>query len=163
MDNNFYGILSLSVKNDSLLMWSHYANFHNGYCIGLDAIALMTFIGNEFQQYGCKIGPVNYRNEYPRLDFKLDPDIGSSIQRCFSKNTCWEYEEEYRVVLNNKPDHIITYPKELISEIYLGCNMPTEHRDEVKHFLRQSNLTPRLYQMEMSYHRFGLDVSELSY
>jgi len=163
MDNEFYGILSLTQKSDNLLMWSHYANFHKGYCIGWDAVGLMRFIGNTYQQYGCKIGPVDYRDQYPRLTFQIDPDIGSTIHRCFGKHTCWDYEKEYRVVLNNKADHIITYPKELISEIYLGCNMSGQHREEIKHFLRKEKLSPKLYQMEMSYNRFGLEDSEIAY
>jgi len=163
MDNDFYGILSLTKKSDNLLMWSHYANFHKGYCIGWDANGLMEFFGNNYQQFGCKIGPVDYRDEYPKLVFQIDPDVGSSIQRCFSKHTCWDYEQEYRVVLNKKADHIITYPKELISEIYLGCKMSMEHSEEIKRFLRQTNLTPKLYQMEMSYNRFGLDQKEVAY
>jgi len=28
-----YGILSLSAKYDNVLMWSHYANYHKGFCI----------------------------------------------------------------------------------------------------------------------------------
>ncbi len=163
MDNNFYGILSLTVKNDDLLMWSHYANFHKGYCLGFDTVAFISFIGKEYEQYGCKIGPVDYRADYPTLEFILDPDIHSSINRCFSKNTCWAYEEEYRIVLNNKPDHIICYPRELVSEIYLGCNILPQHRDEIRNFLSCSELKPKLYQMDMSYNRFGLDVSEIFY
>jgi hypothetical protein len=28
-----YGVLSLSAKNDNILMWSHYADYHKGFCI----------------------------------------------------------------------------------------------------------------------------------
>ncbi len=163
MDHKFYGILSLTTKRDNLLMWSHYANYHQVFCIGFDTEPFMTFIGNQYQRFGCKIGPVDYQNEYPVLEFMLDPDIKSSIQRCFCKNTCWKYEDEYRLVLNNKPDHVIIYPKELVSEIYLGCKIKPDHRDEIKRFLSSSKLELKLYQMEMSYNCFGLEIEQLSY
>ncbi len=35
-ENDIFGILCLSRNCDSTLMWSHYANKHNGYCIGFD-------------------------------------------------------------------------------------------------------------------------------
>ncbi|MBV9575704.1 MAG: DUF2971 domain-containing protein [Gammaproteobacteria bacterium] len=38
--HNQLGILSLSSCNDSILMWSHYADFHKGFCIGFKTNSL---------------------------------------------------------------------------------------------------------------------------
>lgn len=163
LDNGFYGILSLSKKVDNILMWSHYADLHRGYCIGIDGHGLAEFIADSVQDYGCKLGPVNYSDDYPVLDFMKDSANETTFKRSFTKQTCWKYEKEYRFVFHNSPNKVIKYPKKLIKEIYLGCRMPEEHIIEIKLFLKENDLTDvKLSQMEMSYHRFELEPKILS-
>lgn len=59
LDKNF-GIISLSAVWDNILMWSHYAKSHKGFCIGFDAPILFS---NEVIFGGG--GPVNYEINYP--------------------------------------------------------------------------------------------------
>lgn len=41
-------ILSLSEINDNILMWSHYANYHKGVCLGFKTKKLNNMVGIEF-------------------------------------------------------------------------------------------------------------------
>ena len=163
LDNKFYGILSLSKKPKDILMWSHYANLHRGYCIGIDVPGFVQLIADNFEQYGCKLGPVTYSDNYPVVDFMKDSEPETTFKRSFTKQSCWKYEDEYRIVFHNSPNKVIKYPKELIKEIYLGCRMSQEHKAEIKEFLTGNDLTGvKLYQMEMGYHKFELESKLLS-
>ena len=50
--NNSVGILSLSVDPLNYLMWSHYANSHSGFCVGLNLTKLMKYLDmNLFDEF----------------------------------------------------------------------------------------------------------------
>jgi hypothetical protein len=76
-----------SEKNDSLLMWSHYADEHKGICIEYD-----------FQNthVGTFLSPVAYSNEIYKIktfeDLNPLQQIGASLTKCKD----WEYELEWR-------------------------------------------------------------------
>ncbi|MFZ4861219.1 DUF2971 domain-containing protein [Sphingobacterium sp. Mn56C] len=162
LDHDFYGVLSLAKNYDNILMWSHYSNFHKGYCIGFDTNLFFDLISKKYEEFGCKIGPVNYQLDYPEIDFTKQRDIKTSFVRCFTKHKCWEYESEYRLVLNNLPNEIISYPKEIIKEIYLGCKMTDLHCKEILEFIKSQNLANvKVYKMKMGYHSFCVEPKEI--
>ena len=89
------GVLSLSARWDSSLMWSHYADNHKGICIEFDATALSH----------PNLGAVDYLA--PRrirasdlFDWKkrLSGDAGQRVRNTyfFSKANPWRYEKEWR-------------------------------------------------------------------
>jgi len=57
--NEEFGIFSLSKSKNNLLMWSHYADSHKGYCIGFDHEMLLNISGS--------LGSVIYSNLFPKL------------------------------------------------------------------------------------------------
>ncbi|WJV22257.1 MULTISPECIES: DUF2971 domain-containing protein [Pseudomonas] len=59
------GVYSMSEVNDEILMWSHYADNHRGFCIGFDDL-------HKSMEIAPKVMPVNYINEYTDLS---DPQI----------------------------------------------------------------------------------------
>lgn len=163
LDHSFYGVLSLAKKNDNILMWSHYADFHKGYCIGFDTISLMKFLCDKYSDNGFKIGPVKYQSKYPQIDFNKQQEVETSFIRCFTKHLCWEYESEYRIVFHNFVDEVISYPKEIVKEIYLGCKMSESHCDEVLNFIKIENLKHvKVYKMNMGYSSFCVEAIEVN-
>lgn len=99
------GVISLSEKNDNLLMWAHYADYHQGYCLKLA-------FNSEFS---C-IKKVIYGKDYPSLidlnpSFKKNPlekwlsDVTSCTDASQNylfryKSKDWEYENEWRLIVN---------------------------------------------------------------
>lgn len=162
LDHEFYGVLSLSMNYDNILMWSHYSNFHKGYCIGLDTNLFFDFVSKNYTQFGFKIGHANYQLEYPHIDFSKLREVKTSLIRCFTKHECWKYESEYRLVLNNLPNEVISYPKEIIKEIYLGCKMTDLHCKEILEFIKSQNLfNVKVFKMNMGYHSFCVQPKEV--
>jgi len=96
---NTLGILSLSERNDSILMWSHYANSHKGFCIGF---------GNNLDVKVSDVREVIYaevRNTKFLFDFLTNSDptlenFEEALRREYflTKYIDWKYEKEWRIV-----------------------------------------------------------------
>jgi len=59
------GICCLSERNNSILMWSHYAKDHTGYCVEFEASETTPFFGAAQK--------VEYDHSYPMVDFFNTP------------------------------------------------------------------------------------------
>lgn len=138
--NKNYGVLSLSGRWDSILMWSHYAEFHQGFNIGYNE--------SKMRNSGLfgKGGPVIYSDEYPHLDPFDEHTIESSFVQTHYKSKEWEYEEEYRLtkLFYPKPpteiDRTIKVPFEFVEEINLGMNISYEDKLEIKNIADEMNI-----------------------
>lgn len=122
--------ISLSKSHTDMLMWSHYANSHQGYCIVYRPIdgylyqcpdrkkdSLEVSQGHSSSiESKFKIEDIHYDNQLEAIDaFTLLPchktgynflpentrmQYHSNIQRqLLTKNKCWEYEKECRLLL----------------------------------------------------------------
>lgn len=153
--DKYLGVLSLSERWNSILMWSHYGDFHKGYCIGFEEEIMRTsgFFG--------KGGRVTYTNNLP----KIDPiDDGGKIMTSFYqthfKAKEWEYEEEYRLTKlffdkpNEEPNRIAVLPDNCIREVIIGLNTSKEHREEIIAFCKKK-LIP-VYQTQKEQYEFKL-------
>jgi len=131
--DTYYGILSLSCRWDSILMWSHYANNHKGYCVGFweEKLRNSNLFGSG--------GQIHYypENEYPLIDPFEKDQIENILHETQSKAYDWKYEEEFRIKklffpkIPTKEDRIITIPDDFISEIILGLSITEEDENEI--------------------------------
>jgi hypothetical protein len=152
------GILSLAKTWKPILMWSHYADNHKGYCVGLNMDGLKAsgkFGRGDFVQYDTS---------YP----KISPDISGfdkAWQQSMTKSKCWEYEEEYRLVKSFGPDTPTSDERKLyladeISEVTLGLMMPEKHKQEIIEFAKLKGI--KVYQAKKVPFKFEIDREELS-
>lgn len=89
------------------LMWAHYANSYSGICIEYDFTQIKAFNGF--------IYPVKYSNRRPTLKLEdlgirissvdgkavlnqENADMNAILSYLLFKNTCWSYEEEWRII-----------------------------------------------------------------
>ena len=89
-----FGILSLSMTADNLLLWAHYAAEHRGLAVEIDPT------GAEFNRHTLRdqdfesAGPVKYSSVRPKI-----PETDEILfQHFFVKSPEWAYEREYRIV-----------------------------------------------------------------
>jgi Protein of unknown function (DUF2971) len=136
------GILSLSKINNSLLMWAHYAQAHQGVVIELDEDHPF-FSKLEDSEYSGKV-EVNYSSQRPGfpLDFGLDHEVNKHIAELFgrvlyfTKSIEWMYEAEVRcmrVLFNATPSgyidekgfdiHLFDLPSDCVRGILFGCRI----------------------------------------
>lgn len=108
-----YGIISLTETKDNLLMWSHYADEHNGFVVEFDS--RHEFFTSKFHSENnpClgKASRVLYRKE--RLcnlgEYLMEP--------FFHKSDEWAYEKESRLILSFQDADKILVPNDKAEDL----------------------------------------------
>lgn len=151
---NDIGIFSATIKNDNILMWSHYANAHTGFCFGFDTQKLMTALTLE------SIGKVTYSENYPLVS-PLDEGLNQLRQQLLYKALDWQYENEYRIILMHKADKVVKFPLTCINEIYLGLCISEENKAALLNVRGSHFPHVKFYQMKKSVNEFRLVPAEI--
>lgn len=116
-----YRIYCLTAHPDNLLMWAHYANNHKGICIQYNVTSPEI----------CGALEVRYFDTFP-LYCLHDESIIGSLLPFLSKSKSWSYENEYRLVAQEKAasneyatlkttGNLLTLSDRAISGIIIGC------------------------------------------
>lgn len=129
-DGDSLGISCFSEDKYNILMWSHYADKHQGFCIG--------YKEEKIRKSGLfgRGGLVKYSSVYPQI--KPDPTKRNLMDEIFLKTNTkakqWSYEKEYRLVTTSFPRALqrkIVLPVEFISEVILGINISDKSKAEI--------------------------------
>jgi hypothetical protein len=161
------GVLSLSElkpcdkKNVGLdiLMWSHYTDSHKGICMGFDYNKLLfDFNGNPRLPDNVKYPRANEYNWNPFTDDKKE--ICEKI--FFTKALCWKYEQEWRVVLPEKPKTLQKFNPDALVSVHLGCQIK-ENKETVINWCLQRNLKPKIYETKVNESSYSLKEYEIAY
>jgi hypothetical protein len=163
--DKYFGVLSLSARWNSVLMWSHYADKHKGYCIGFYEERLR----NSLFPTAVGTGIVKYQDNFPEIKPKVfkypnDPEI---IHRRFTetltKSLDWTYEEEYRMFINyfptipNTEDRIVHFKDDIISEVIIGMNMNEPSKEEIINTCKSRKIP--VYQAQKD--KFKFEISKI--
>lgn len=150
---NQFGILSLSATAKNILMWSHYAQNHTGFCI--------EFIRNENNALGADAVPVIYCKS--RTGGDEDTEEGGIFAR---KHTGWRYEKEWRIV-QLPGDSLHPIPGN-ISSVIVGSKMEESSLETIKNILGQHNSNEssrrkhiRLKYAEMDPEDYKINIREI--
>lgn len=147
-----------SETNESILMWSHYADYHRGFCIEYDFKTL----GISDLRFRL-LEPVIYRNEMFDLSLYFNAEtilnhtanIFVALYASMIKSSEWAYEKEWRIVISNgvfEKEDILAVPKP--KAIYLGVKVLKEDRERLFIIAERRNIP--IYQMKMSENKFQL-------
>lgn len=120
-------VACFSEVNDSILMWSYYANKHKGVCLEYDPTLLDNGI-EENQNLLNAIQKVQYsETQYnnPKY-FRSADDINNVF---FTKALCWTHEQEWRFVLNDDIERI-KFP--CLTGAYMGARFSQEYNNTEK-------------------------------
>lgn len=135
------GVVSLSEKHDDLLMWSHYAQNHQGFVIECDPMHSFFWQPRSQSDELCHLRQVAYAEERPRGSMM---ELGAE-GLLLTKSAHWSYESEWRIlfpvedadwVLEGEDDEHPVYLKELppdaISGVILGCRASDSLWEQVR-------------------------------
>lgn len=159
--------VSLSRNNANLLMWSHYADAHKGFCIGF----------HRNSAYFKKAEPIRYRrnrsslNGMPFYDFDSNSVLKSVA---LEKAIDWAYEEEERLflcdvensVLNigadewEQPIFLNSYPRTSIGAIYLGLRSSNTLESKIKTILKSLDIDMPIFKAKKSITEFSLEFEQ---
>lgn len=141
--NNAVCILALTERNDSLLMWAHYADHHRGFVVGFDS-------ENQFfrpkKDHGDPINiieKVTYTENRPSIMLN---DLNTSAL-FLHKGPDWKYEDEWRyikylkesdnkIIVNGQEIFLFNIPADCIKEVILGCRMSEDNKEEFAKVMR---------------------------
>ena len=152
------GVACFSEHYDNILMWSHYTEGHQGYCLEFDT----NF--SPFKPEKTKtLLKVDYPelNSYPSLSLNDIPNNLPNLveTQLGTKSVQWSYEKEWRIFADYG-DRVYSYPKEALIGVYFGCKMIGENKEAIMKLL--ANSSPRWYQMKKSKTEFNVIAKEIN-
>lgn len=161
-------------NENSILLWSHYADNHTGICIGFN------FEGHK--------GFKPYEVEYPKilevlsvnnlLNGVIKDDLVDKFLKImlFQKHNCWKFENEVRLafsqrILEDKEFKFeykyedekylnISIEKDMISTIIFGLSTDSDNKEKIKHIVKNRFPNARLKEM-YSTNKLGLKSRDI--
>jgi len=154
-----FKIFCFSSKNDNVLMWSHYADKHNGICCGFDF-------------------PISYPNKFIMTPVKyIDRIMNLSgetelykiiLYWLTTKSKVWKYEDEFRAIMNAKSTQqnyeYINFDDDYLKEIIFGCNVKQSQIDIAIKKLKASNISLKNVEMkraELNHENYKLKIVDI--
>ena len=146
------------------LMWSHYAYSCSGICVEYDFNRINDFIGFIF--------PVEYTTNRPTLSlqdlgiakFDLnaqekivhgDTDVSKIFSYLLSKNTCWKYEDEWRIINIGEANTPIFIDLPFVKSITFGLNLDELCKRLLLEVCKEKNIA--CYELVIDKEKFELD------
>jgi Protein of unknown function (DUF2971) len=161
------GILCVTERNDSVQMWSHYANKHQGVCLkfhGLENLSTPPLRVSYSDDYPT-VALLDYEPFLNGQDATARAKQKEMVERMYlTKAKGWSYEREWRIVdwaaarSGSRGFHSLA-PDVLIGVI-LGCRTTDPDKQTIMGCISQSEARPKLYQATQSTISFTLDISE---
>lgn len=163
MQDDYYAIFSCSEVWNNILMWSHYANFHTGICVGLKTKELLKsgVIG--------KFGKVVYRKSFPKIKPKVlksqdDWDYAESFVETHTKAIGWSYEQEVRFHITSTralclEDRLIQISDNYFDSVILGIRIPDEDKQEIVEICKTKKV--KVYQAVKKDFKFEITRSRI--
>ena len=151
---NKWGICCLSKVRDNVLMWSHYANKHRGFCL--------EFSTEQFS-VGLTTGrtgplPVHYTDKYPVARIIDEIALRETI---LTKAEQWEYEKEWRIITPEQTG-LYPFPSHCLTGVIFGCRMLEKHKEMIREWCRNREPAIKYYETRESEDSYTLDIVELS-
>lgn len=161
----------------NIILWSHYADSHNGICVGIRDCSSTNIPMMKFNVQDCCSAPndphanglflVHRVNYSDKGIIQWNPFSNDIIQPFIdahrNKAQCWEYEDEYRLIVPSKVfcTTILQFDPSYVVEIYLGCCIDSDFCQVVKRLMKKGYLdkgiSVRVTQMVLSKDRFALE------
>lgn len=151
---NSLRVCSFSSRNDSLLMWSHYADNHRGLCIEYN-MSNYKYSDNRSRF----LYPVIYTNKLMDITDTQLRDSYNILRYTLSalvKADDWKYEREWRLIFA----HGIIPEEQLYNmgkpdAIQMGARVSSEHQREITRIAERQNID--LYKMALSRDNYQLE------
>ena len=142
----------LSSTNTNILMWSHYAQDHQGYCLEFAATDTTPFFG-EAQK-------VTYASDFPVVSFFNTPHDKQVDLIFLTKFDGWKYEEEYRIVDHQAGAGLHAYQAELLKSVTFGLRMPQEDKQKVRQWLGKRGHAVKVFEAVIHAREFKMVLAE---
>jgi hypothetical protein len=138
-----FKLCSFSERNDSILMWAHYSNYHKGFCIEYDIKNLP-----DADPRSRFLFPVIYTNDLFDMSTHIfrgvdNPEFNPLFANRIGlyKAIDWSYEKEWRLIFSNgiiEKSQAYLMPRPTM--VYLGSNIKLEDQEEIVRICEKINV-----------------------
>jgi len=136
---NQIGVFCLSEPRDSLLMWSYYANGHQGVCLGF-----ANLVGDgAFAEEALK---VVYSSSYPTVQALDDDPERASQTALLTKAEAWSHEREWRIIDTAVGPGLRQLGPNMLVEVIIGARLKEHLRREITGWIKERQRKPVVYQ-----------------
>ncbi len=163
-----WGVCCLSaVPPHEILMWSHYADHHRGFCLEFSNELSQPFAVRRKPEDRDKqpevLAPfkVKYDEEYPVLNCIRDQPMAMAKKAIFRKAKSWEYEKEWRMVDINGQGSL-QFPSQCLTGVIFGCKMSEEHKELIRSWCTNRQPAITYYQARQSADSYRLHIDAIS-
>ncbi|MEI2830053.1 DUF2971 domain-containing protein [Pseudomonas mosselii] len=151
-----YKICSLTERLDSLPLWAHYADNHQGFAMEYDFKSL------PFEDMmSLMLWPVRYAGVFNAVDMLRGVRPGMDFNNLFAlvaalhKSPDWAYEQEWRLVLPDGGSGPARNFKAPLKAVYLGTNISSDDEQLVRDSARVANVP--VFKMRLVPHQFKME------
>lgn len=151
--DEIYRVCSFSEINNSLLMWAHYSNNHQGFCLGynfkevhddLTELMLPVIYNDDLLEITKHLFPNNGRTNYSLVMYAMT-----------RKSTEWIYEREWRIITSaynteKSQPRKVQVPK----SVFLGTRIIEKNKNKIIAIAKEKSMA--VYQMIMKTDEFKL-------
>lgn len=161
--------VSLSRNNTNILMWSHYADSHKGFCMGFSR-------QNNYFKAAESVRYRRYRSHFNGA--RMDSTTPSSITKmvALEKAIDWAYEEEERLFLDDVTINsqvvgidlwgqeilLNKFPQNAITSIYFGLRTDDSLKNEALNIAKQQNLKIEFFQAKRKVDEFAVEFHQIN-
>lgn len=141
------GVYDLSVscfseENDNMLMWSHYADSHKGFCLEFDT---------NYDPF-TKMFPVTYSEDIPEVDANkiinnTDDNLETIKANLLHKYIDWGYEKEWRVLHKEKTTSFC-YKTNALTGVYFGVKIDLSDLEIIATIIKGQHSNCKFYMMD---------------
>ncbi len=146
------GVLCLSSKPDDILMWSHYADSHQGICIKFNW---------QFEFY-AQSQEVKYPPIRPRINPYRQSNNEMLEAALLTKSEQWRYENEWRLIQYLEGPGVYKVPPQALTGIILGAQISKKNREKVIGWVKERNHPVKLYSASLCDKSFSLNIEPVS-
>lgn len=111
-----FGVCSFGGDPRSILMWSHYASNHEGFCLQLE-------VAKDLKSFG-RLVRVTYEIDYPVMNWINEDEffkgVGATLER---KHKHWKYEREVRIIIPGAAHESLPFQPDALRAIVIGCRV----------------------------------------
>ncbi len=164
-------VFCVSVRNDNVVMWSHYAEEHEGVAFRLkcDDALDNRLLAARAVEYTDQFLPFPSPQDYAKhLTGEQPIDmVALSWRFAYMKHDDWAYEREWRVhmPLLDQPAgdgySIFEEDKQIFEAISLGCRMTEKDAAQIVAAVRKHLPKTKIYRAQKSTQAFSLEMTEL--
>jgi hypothetical protein len=155
------GVYSLTEREDSILMWSHYSKNHTGFMIGYRSNVLYEALRLHAEVLFI---PIEYCNECPNV---IPYEEGLTLEDWARPSTVkfsdWQYENEWRLVYFNGAKSVIPIPENAVESVHLGLRIAPNDEELIINKLRSRKIKVNLFKAKRQFNSFQLLFDAIEY